>query len=125
MSLPNSLLSYTQELDAYDAALRGQYGVRIWRGTESSARMFRFRLHHARTLQREKNREIHQKGDPLYGSCEYDPLTVVLRDDTEGEWWVYILKRPDISKYVEEITDSPYLEREDVKQLTGPEGDLP
>lgn len=58
-------------------------------GTLEKARHFRLRCNKARQLHREENKKIHAPNTKMYGSSEFDPLQLKLREDHDGEWWVY------------------------------------
>lgn len=104
MSLPDSHLAYAAEYEALDAALHDAKGIRIEIGSQREALRFRFRLNYARKVDREKNKEIYQKGDPMYGSSAYDSLVCVLRQDTADIWWVHIEKNEKIPGYYESLS---------------------
>lgn len=89
MPLPNSLQSYGDCLDFFEKVVDDPKGGRVWIGSLADARQFRLRCNKARTLHREENKKTHAENMPLYGASEYDALQLRLREDYDGEWWVY------------------------------------
>lgn len=92
MSLPNSWQAYAAEYDALERAAADPKGIRIQFNDHGEAATFRYRIHHARRVDRQKNKEIYKEGDPLYGSSTFDGIVCRLRQDTDGKWWVYLEK---------------------------------
>lgn len=127
MSLPQSLLAYEVELDTLDRAASEPKGIRVRHPTHESAYHFRYRLYHAKKLQRAKNREIYEKGDPLYGATSFDNLVVRIRPDLDenevptGVYWVYITKNTLNPGRIESLGDDDDLilqPRQPMPQLT-------
>jgi hypothetical protein len=104
MSLPNSYQAFAAEYEALERASADPKGIRIEFSDRGEASAFRFRLHHARRVDREKNKEIYKEGDPLYGSSIFDPIVCRLKQDTSGKWWVYLEKNA-IPGVVESLSD--------------------
>lgn len=91
MSLSNQFGAYDGEIDLFEKALDDPKGLRINYGANKSrAEHARMRLHHARGLHREQNKRVYEKDDPRWGKSEFDKLICRLREDGDGEWWVYI-----------------------------------
>jgi hypothetical protein len=44
-------------------------------------------------IHRKESTEIYQKGEPAYGISPYDELSLFVREDVDGAWWVYAEKR--------------------------------
>ncbi len=89
MPLPTSLQSYQDCLDFFEKVVDDPLGGRLFKGSYSDAHYFRLRCNQARKLHREENKKVHEPNTPLYGASEYDPLQLKLREDTEGNYWVY------------------------------------
>src|SRR5260370_6096068 len=92
MPLPTSLQSYGDCLDFFERVVDDPIGGRVFVGPYSDAHYFRLRCNKARMLHREENKKIHDENMPLYGASEYDPLQLKLREDSEGNWWVYAIR---------------------------------
>ena|SRR5258706_8723513 len=92
MSISNSRLSYTDCYEFLDKAIEDDKGVRVPLGEWAKANFFRMRCHQARSITKKDNREIYQPGDPQYGVSIYDVITIRLKEDEAGEWWVYAEK---------------------------------
>jgi hypothetical protein len=91
MSLPAHLDAYSDCLDYYERALADPHGVRVQFSDYGQAHLFTLRMHQARALQRALHRKIYTLDDVRYGRSEFDKLTVRQpREDTIGNWWVYI-----------------------------------
>ena len=108
MTHPNSHLAYMAELDAFDRARDDPTGIRIFAGTRSKATTMRHRLHYARRILRNRNKEIYSPGDPLYGASVYDDITCTLREDTAGEWWVYLERSPFAIDKIESLSQGDF-----------------
>ena len=105
MPLPNTLGAYTGEFEALERALADPKGIRIWLGpSRQKARHFRYRLHYARSLDRVRSCQATKPGDPTYNTSAFDVLICRLREDTTGDWWVYIEKNEAIPGYVESLS---------------------
>ncbi len=89
MPLSDSRLAYKDCYAFLDQALEDGKGARVPFSNFASASYFRMRCHQARTINKRENKQIYQKGDPMWGLSEYDQLVVRIKEDTEGEFWVY------------------------------------
>ena len=108
MPLPSSLQSYGDCLDFFEKVVDDPKGGRVFLGDYSSAHYFRLRCNQARKLHREENKKIHPENTPLYGSSEYDRLQLKLREDTNGNWYVYAERSqldPDSVELLSEMED--------------------
>ena len=114
MSLPNTLLHYEAELDVLDRAKDNPKGIRIEFPTYEEARLFRFRIHHARALCRVKNCEIYTKGDALYNASVYDNLTCRIKEGRDGIFWLYLEKNLTIQGNIQSLDD---LQDEELAEL--------
>jgi hypothetical protein len=93
MSMPTSLRAYLDCENLYAAAAADPSGARACLGTESAAIQMRTRMHYFRKLDREANQTTYPPGDPMHGQSIYDEYVVQIKDDSEGEWWLYITPR--------------------------------
>ena len=112
MSLSNSLQSYSDCLDFFEAVVDDPKGGRVFIGSYEDAHFFRMRCNQARKLHRERNKMIHDPGKPLHGSSEYDPLCLQIKQDTEGNHWVYATRmKIDASQIdlLSELDDTPLI----------------
>jgi hypothetical protein len=113
MSLSNSLQSYADCLDFFEAVVDDPKGGRVFIGDHAKAHHFRMRCNQARQLHREQNKRIHDIGTKLYGASEYDPLALQLKMDTDGNWWVYAVRMSIDASQIDllsEIDDTPLIE---------------
>lgn len=92
MSIPMSRQSYGDCYELMEKALEDEKGVRVCMNTEDKATFFRMRCHTARQLHRKDNMQIYKPGDPMYGASIYDKLTFRIKEDEDGEFWVYAEK---------------------------------
>lgn len=91
MAMPNHRGAYKDCYEAYDRALADPKGIRMFFGDYGQARAYQNRLHYSRQVLREYHKSVFPKDDPKWGLTEYDMLKVALRQDIEGDWWVYIV----------------------------------
>jgi hypothetical protein len=92
MPLPNSILAFQDCTDFMSRALEDDKGARLFFLTEAEAQNYRMRLNQARELDRRENKMIHELGHMLHGKSEFDLLQFTIRDDVEGQWWIYARK---------------------------------
>jgi hypothetical protein len=92
MSTSNSRHAFEDCYDLLDRALESNTGVRMKMRVGEVAEQWRVRLHRARQLSRDENRERYQPDDPNYGKSVYDNLVVSMRQ-VDGAWWIYITTR--------------------------------
>lgn len=124
MSVSNSPLSYTDCYEVFDRAVADPRGVRMQMPDFDAANHFRMRLHYARKINRAKNAEIYEPGQPLYGTSVYDQLTVRIR--TIGDrTYLYLEKNDIVPGEIESLSDEvAQVEFEEVRQLPAPEPEL-
>ena len=103
MTLPNTRLAYTTEYEHLERAKDSPRGIRLLMESRDAAHTYRSRLHYARRIDRDKNKEIFKEGDPLFGSSVYDNIVVRIKDDTESRWWVYLEKSDTTVEAVEDL----------------------
>jgi hypothetical protein len=110
MPLPTSLQSYADCLDFFEKVVDDPKGGRVWMGTYSAANTFRLRCNQARQLHRKQNEKAYAEGMPLHGCSEYDPFQLRLKEDLDGEWWVYAERTrldPGTVELLSEMDDLP------------------
>jgi len=90
VSLTTARAAYTDCYDFYSAAADTTGGIRIPVGTSKDAQTLQMRMNMARQIQRNESRRVYQSDHPLYDVSEFDDLKVQIREDTTGEWWMYI-----------------------------------
>lgn len=97
MALSESMAAYEDCFELFDMARSNSRGIRveITEGdtpTERQRRagMMRMRMNQARVLQRREAMRQYERTDPRYGKSENDKFRVTCREDTEGNWWIYI-----------------------------------
>jgi hypothetical protein len=94
MTTSTSKLAYDDCYEILDRALRAKTGIRIAVGAEEGvANLLCVRLHYARTLERQQNRDLFQRDDPQYGLSDYDILVVRRPRLEKGTWYIYVEKR--------------------------------
>ena len=95
MPIPNTRSSYPDCFELLQQALDAPHGIRIMMGryddysATGAARQLRMRIHKARNLEREANKDIFTEDDPKWGSCDYDGLVVRIKQ-VDNKIWVYI-----------------------------------
>lgn len=90
MSLPHQIAAYADCFELYDAAKADPKGARTVFPTYGAAFRMRARMNMARYLQRVESSRMYPASDQRHGKSEYDELRVTIKEDTEGEWWVYV-----------------------------------
>ena len=92
MSISTSRLSYQDCYEFMDHAMDDNKGSRIASGTKDNATFFRMRCHTARQINRTDNKRIYERGHPLYDASIYDKLVFRIKEDEDGQFWVYAEK---------------------------------
>src|SRR4051812_46568412 len=97
MALSESMAAYEDCYEYFERARNAIKGIRveITEGDspaerEKRAGLMRMRMNQARVLQRRESMRLYKREDPRYGKSEYDKYRVTCREDTEGNWWIYI-----------------------------------
>ncbi len=103
MSLPTSLLSYTDCTELLDKALEDDRGIRYKLASYDEAWQMQTRIHYCRRLHRDENKVIYDEGHQLYGRSLYDPIVVRIKR-IENEFWIY-LERRKIHGEVESLSE--------------------
>jgi hypothetical protein len=107
MTLPIQLGAYKDCYTFYERAADSASGIRIPVGAHNKAKTLQMRLHQARALARRQNSRTYPSDHPLHNTSEFDHLQAKLREDTEGNWWVYIepAGNLDLIDDIEELSD--------------------
>jgi hypothetical protein len=92
MTMSNSRLSYEDCYDLMTQALNTPLGSRAWIGSREAAYTYRLKLNKARALDRKLNAEAFPQGHKMHGGSEFDELMFKIRQDENGEFWVYLEK---------------------------------
>jgi hypothetical protein len=91
MATSTSRLSYDDAFTVMDEAIADPKGARVMFDNHGQATYFKMRLHSARQIDRNDNKQIFAEGEKLYGRSVYDTLVVRVRGpDEDGKWWVYL-----------------------------------
>lgn len=115
MPVSDSRLSYSDCFTLFDRALDSTVGARyqVASGDHGKSRYFAMRMHMARKIDRLDNRQLHEEGTKMYGRSVYDALTVQLRPDTTGAWWVYVSHTNINPEDIEDLAEVPTAEVEE------------
>ena len=92
MSISTSRLSYQDCYEFMDHAMEDDKGARIIFKSRDEATFYRMRCHTARQINRTDNRRIYEVGDPLFDASIYDKLVFRIKEDQDGQFWVYAEK---------------------------------
>lgn len=104
MALPTSRLAYEDVFKILDRALDTPRGIRMKMADEGAAKKMRSRIHYARKLDRDDNRQNFSHDHPMYGRSIYDPITLEFR--YEGRYvWIYLTNQGSAEYIIEEIPD--------------------
>lgn len=129
MSMPKSLLSYSDCIDYFDTALSHTEGARIPVADIDDATNLRMRLNNCRKLHREANAKMFPEHHIMHGRSQYDKLMVkIKRFINEDDKLFVVLERIDITRrsveglgaYVEDEGMVP-IEQEPQRLLAAPE----
>jgi hypothetical protein len=115
MAMSNSLQSYPDCIDFFERVSDDPKGGRIPMGTYEKAFEFRHRCNYARKLHREFNKTVYEKGHKMHGSSEYDHMCLRIKEDDEGNYWVYAERLALAVGEIELLS-----EIDDTPQLAGP-----
>jgi hypothetical protein len=106
MPSSTNLGAYTDCVEIFDRAVASRQGIRIPVSTPGDGRLMVLRLQQARSLVREKSKEIYpDPTNPNWGTSPYDPLIVRMPRKIEDRWWVYIEPRLANTDDIEELGD--------------------
>lgn len=122
MSLPNSLLAYQDCLDAFDAAIKDENGIRIRLGSREEATQFRMRMNYCRKLQRLENARIYDDAHPMHGKSDYDAIKCSVRSLPSGHY-VYLEHQVLSESQIESLAD--VAEEAEVFVPPEPKADIP
>jgi hypothetical protein len=131
MSLPKTLLAYSDCISYFDSALQYSVGVRLPVSDLGAAYNLRMRLNNARKLDRENNARMYPPGHPMHGVSQYDKITARIKSE-EGQHYLY-LERNDVESITPEGLGEPLAVEEDevdgleytpIKSLPAPSPDL-
>lgn len=96
MTLPDSLLAFSDCVDIFERAMDDGRGCRVRCKDWDAASYLRLRLHKARALDRRKNQLAYEPGHQLHGASPFDEYVVRIKEVRyEGEGsriYVYVEK---------------------------------
>jgi len=90
MALSNQLAAYSDCEDLFSQAKADKLGARACFDLDAQAKYFRLRLNHYRVLLRRESTRVYEKIDPQFGKSDYDEFICQVKEDTEGNFWVYV-----------------------------------
>lgn len=103
MSLPSSPAAYLDCYHLYERAVATPGGVRTPFPSPTAAKLFQLRMNQARAIQRDESRRIYPRESPLHGKSEFDAYSVVVREDSAHEFWIYVQPAGVKLDYIESI----------------------
>lgn len=106
MSLPTSLRAYEDCRNLYERAATDPKGARACLGTYEASVQMRTRMHYFRKLDRQANEGVYPVGHPMHGQTLYDEYVVQLKEDSAGEWWMYVTPRSSKILAVEGLSEA-------------------
>ena len=110
MVTSTSRLAYSDCFDLMDKAIADPKGIKIKFAQGEDAWHFRIRLHTARKIDRNDNRDIYDQGHPMHGRSVYDHLTMRIRKSGDFAW--LRLERIDAREFEIESLTEPEAESE-------------
>lgn len=127
MGLSTSILAYKDCEEFLDRALDDAKGARIPFRSESEANYWRMRANQFRSLDRERNMQIHSPGHKMHGHSPYDELSLTIKQSPDGYFWVYAQKislDPGLIENLSEVDDPPLqITVEEIRLLENHNGD--
>lgn len=112
MSLSTNIGAYPECFEHWEKATAiitgGGKGYRLECTNAPAAKHLMARMNQARALLRRDSRRMYPKDDARWDKSEFDHLKLMLRDDTDGNWWIYIISHGSIVVTAEEITDEEH-----------------
>ena len=90
MALSNQIAVYADCEMLFRHAADDKLGARAMFESEAAAKHFRLRMHQYRVLERKESRRLYDRMDPRWDKCEYDRFVCRVREDTEGNFWLYV-----------------------------------
>jgi hypothetical protein len=103
MTFPTHRVSYQVEYDILDKALGQELGARIRMPSLEAATHLRARVHQARKIDREENRDAYDEGHPMHGQSIYDKIVCRLKQ-VKGHAYLYLEQRNAQNFEVEPIS---------------------
>jgi hypothetical protein len=105
VSLPHQIAAYEDCFEIFDAALADPKGARACPITREKAYHLRMRMNMARYLHRRESMRMYPVEDQRHGKSEYDKLKTTIKEDTSGEWWVYVERWGGDIAVIEPLTE--------------------
>ena len=104
MTLPTHRVSYQVEYGILDQALSGEIGARVKLPSYDAASHLRARIHQARKIDRDENKEAYDEGHHMHGQSIYDKLVCKIKS-LEGAVYLYLEQRGSEHFEVEVLGD--------------------
>lgn len=89
MSLPTSRLAFVDCIEVFDRALEDPKGIRVRQKDSDAAWHYRMRMHQARKLIQNDNRQTYEEDHPMFGRSIYDTLAIRIRK-VDDIFYLYI-----------------------------------
>jgi hypothetical protein len=105
MVVSTSRLAYSDCFDLMDRAIADQKGIKVKFDSYDDAFNFRFRIHSARRIDRNENKQMYPEGHPMHGRSVYDQITCRIRRFDGGAW--LRLERNDAREFEVESLSEP------------------
>lgn len=91
MPLPNTPGAYSDCFEIWERAIQLRVGCRTLVGPSlPDVHYLRMRMHQARAIRRAESRRAYPKDHPLYDTSEYDKYKLTIKDDDDGDFWLYV-----------------------------------
>ena len=122
MTISISRASYTDCYELMDVAIADSRGIRYGIKAESIAKaidnatFLRMRMHQARKLDRDQNKEIYERDHPMWGCSVYDKLTVRIKN-IAGDIYLYLEQSMVNISNAEPLSMLPEIDYEPVPQI--------
>jgi hypothetical protein len=103
MTFPTHRISYQVEYNILEQALNDELGARVRMPSIEAATHLRARIHQARKIDRDENREAFDEGHPMHGQSIYDKLVCRLKQ-VKGNHYLYVEQRNAQNFEIEPLT---------------------
>ena len=90
MSLPLQMAAYGDCFELFERAKADSIGIRAFVGKKTAAERLRYRMQMARRLARDESKRLYDRDSPQWNKSEFDDLILLLRQDVDGDWWIYV-----------------------------------
>jgi hypothetical protein len=104
MTLPTHRVSYEVEYGILDKAVNDEVGARIKLPSLDAAVHLRARIHQARKIDRDENKNAFNEGHPMHGQSIYDKLVCRIKQ-FDGRAYLYIEQRNAENLEIETLSE--------------------